>query len=87
MLGHTFAWLSDIEWRDRYGPGRQITDEALLDEYQRVFELPDAGPRTGWPGSCASGRRPCRGRTARPTSSAEFYELLDELSGPLLGPV
>ena len=41
VLGHTVAWLSEIEWRDRYGPGRTITDEALLGEYQRVFELPD----------------------------------------------
>jgi DNA helicase II / ATP-dependent DNA helicase PcrA len=39
-LGHTYTWLTDIEWRDRYGPGRRIEDRYLLDEYQRVFELP-----------------------------------------------
>ena len=49
VLGHTVAWLSEIEWRDRYGPGRTITDEALLGEYQRVFELPDGDPEPGGP--------------------------------------
>src|SRR5205807_4904178 len=39
LLGHTVTWLTDIEWRDRYGPGRLITDDALFDEYQRVFDL------------------------------------------------
>jgi len=42
VLGHTYAWLADIEWRDRYGPGRRIGDHDLLDEYARVFELPSA---------------------------------------------
>lgn len=26
LLGHTITWLTGIEWRDRYGPGRQIVD-------------------------------------------------------------
>ena len=39
VLGHTIAWLTDTEWRDRYGPSRVITDVSLFDEYQRVFTL------------------------------------------------
>ncbi len=78
LLGQTFAWLGDIEWRGRYDPGRTITDADLIGGYQRVFELPD----------------PARNRLARflqewkaavPRTDrradlmAEFYDLLDEL--------
>jgi DNA helicase-2/ATP-dependent DNA helicase PcrA len=79
VLGHTVAWLSEIEWRDRYGPGRAISDEALLSEYQRVFELPDrtrnrvARFLREWKAAVP--------RTDRPANlMAEFYELLDELA-------
>jgi DNA helicase II / ATP-dependent DNA helicase PcrA len=41
-LGHTFAWLTGIEWRDRYGPGREIRDQDLVEEYVNVFQLSDA---------------------------------------------
>ncbi|MDA8355046.1 MAG: ATP-dependent DNA helicase [Actinomycetota bacterium] len=39
VLGQTFAWLSDIEWRDPYRPPRAIAIEALLDSYELVFSL------------------------------------------------
>ena len=39
LLGHTVAWLTDTDWRDRYGPGRRIRDYHLLDEYATVFQL------------------------------------------------
>lgn len=79
LLGHTFAWLVDFEWRDTYGPGRKITDEALLGEYQQVFRLSDSARnrltrflgqwKTAVPG------------TGRPANlMAEFYDLLDELN-------
>jgi len=42
LLGQTITWLTDIEWRDRYGPGRRIGGATLLADYQRVFELSDA---------------------------------------------
>ena len=42
LLGHTITWLTGIEWRDRYGPGRPIEETTLLADYQRVFELSDA---------------------------------------------
>ncbi len=28
LLGHTVTWLTDIEWRDRYGPGRRMRRRA-----------------------------------------------------------
>ncbi len=42
LLGHTITWLTEIEWRDRYGPGRLIDEAALLADYQRMFKLSDA---------------------------------------------
>lgn len=78
LLGRTFAWLSDIEWRGGYGPGEQVTAEALLDEYQQVFGLPDRVrnrlTRFLWQWKDAV---PGTGRPAN--LMAEFYELLDEL--------
>lgn len=79
LLGQTFAWLGDIEWRDRYGPGRKITEDDLLAGYQQLFMLPDAARgrltrflrqwRVAVPG------------TGRPANlMAEFYDLLDGLN-------
>ncbi|MGH3409997.1 MAG: ATP-dependent helicase, partial [Streptosporangiaceae bacterium] len=79
VLGHTIAWLSDIDWRDRYGPGRAISDEALLSEYQRVFELPD-GTRNLVARFLREWKAAVPG-TGRPANlMAEFYELLDVLA-------
>jgi DNA helicase-2/ATP-dependent DNA helicase PcrA len=39
LLGQTFAWLSDIEWRDPYGRPRATPTDGLLDDYGRVFPL------------------------------------------------
>ena len=76
VLGRTIAWLTDLEWRDTYGPPRTLTDEALLDEYQQTFKV-------------ASQKRlrrfllewkefvPSEKRTANLVG--EFYELLSEL--------
>ena len=79
ILGHTIAWLSEIEWRDRYGPSRLITENALLGEYQRIFELSE--------GTCNRVARFLQEwksavpRTDRPANlMAEFYDLLDELA-------
>jgi DNA helicase-2/ATP-dependent DNA helicase PcrA len=78
-LGHTFAWLTDFEWRDRYGPGRKITDAGLFSEYRRVFELPD--------NACNRVARFLREWKAvvprtnrRANLMVEFYDLLDELA-------
>jgi DNA helicase-2/ATP-dependent DNA helicase PcrA len=78
VLGRTFAWLSDIEWRERFGPSLLIADQALFGEYQRVFELPDATRGRvmrllrDWKAAVPRMNR-------RANLMAEFYELLDEL--------
>lgn len=78
VLGHTITWLTDTEWRDPYGPSQAISDDNLLDEYQRVFELPD-------PGRNRLARFLRQWKTAVPRTDrtadlvGELYDLLDEL--------
>jgi DNA helicase II / ATP-dependent DNA helicase PcrA len=78
VLGQTIAWLTDLDWRDTYGPPRAITDDNLLDAYQQIFALP-AGIVRGlrrflleWKGIVPSEKR-----TANLVG--ELYELLKEL--------
>jgi DNA helicase-2/ATP-dependent DNA helicase PcrA len=79
VLGHTIAWLSDTDWRDRYTPGATVTDTALFAEYQRVFRLSDLDRRRivrllrEWKAAV-----PLTTRTANLVG--ELYELLTELS-------
>ncbi|MFG2049624.1 ATP-dependent helicase [Micromonospora sp. NPDC048935] len=42
VLGRTFVWLADTEWRGTFGTGQPVTDADLFDEYERVFNL--SGP-------------------------------------------
>ena len=80
VLGHTFAWLSDIEWRDRYGPGRLITDAGPARRVPAGLRAARRRPETGWRGSCGQWKAAVP-RTDRPANLiAEFYELLDELN-------
>jgi len=39
VLGKTFAWLTGVEWRERYEQGQKVAESDLLDEYRRVFDL------------------------------------------------
>jgi DNA helicase-2/ATP-dependent DNA helicase PcrA len=79
VLGRTIAWLTDIEWRDRHGPGASITDQALFADYQRVFELPDSHRnRTARFLRAWKAAVPKTNRTANLVG--ELYELLDELA-------
>ena len=39
VLGRTFAWLSDIDWRPIRGAGSAVALDNLLDDYERVFSL------------------------------------------------
>ncbi len=78
VLGHTVCWLTDTEWRDRFGPGRQITDEGLLQEYRRDFSLGEAHARRlkrfldEWKSVVAA-------TTRRADLVGELYELLGVL--------
>lgn len=78
VLGRTFAWLSDIEWRDRFGPSALISDSVLFAEYQRVFELPD-GTRTRVVRFLREWKTAVPRVDRRANLMAEFYDLLDEL--------
>jgi DNA helicase-2/ATP-dependent DNA helicase PcrA len=78
LLGRTIAWLSDIDWRDRYRPGQAIPDATLFAEYRQVFNLSDVDSRRvqrflrGWKAAV-----PMTSRTANLVG--ELYGLLDEL--------
>lgn len=77
-LGRTVAWLTDTEWRDRYGPPRQIKEESLLDEYQRVFRLSD--PHRNRIRRFLGDWKTAVPREDRPADLVgELYELLAEL--------
>ena len=79
VLGHTVTWLTDTEWRDRYGPSRLISDADLFDDYQTAFALSDADRNRLtkflklWKSVV-----PKNDRTANLVG--EMYELLDELN-------
>ncbi len=78
VLGHTFAWLGDIEWRERFGPSALIADNALFVKYQRVFELPDA-TRIRVARFLREWKAAVPRTDRRANLMAEFYDLLDEL--------
>ncbi len=78
VLGHTFAWLGDIEWRDRYGPGRTITEEDLLADYERLFG-PSAAGRNRLARFLRQWKEAVPGSGRPANLMGEFYELLDEL--------
>ncbi len=42
-LGRTFAWLTEVEWREQYAQGREVTERDILDEYAQVFGLDGRG--------------------------------------------
>lgn len=77
-LGHTVAWLTNTEWRDRYGPGRRINDLDLIKEYAVVFQLSAAHRhRVGHLLQEWKAAVPLNNRTANLVG--ELYELLLEL--------
>ena len=39
VLGRTFAWMTDVEWRAAFGPGSLVREADLLEEYGRVFGI------------------------------------------------
>ena len=79
VLGRTFAWLADVDWRiARRGPGQPVTEKDLLAEYATVFGLAEAQCRKlarllrEWKAIVPSEKR-----TA--DLVGELYELLEEL--------
>jgi DNA helicase-2/ATP-dependent DNA helicase PcrA len=43
VLGKTYAWMTNVEWRRQYERGEKVTEKDLLDEYVDVFRLSPAG--------------------------------------------
>jgi DNA helicase-2/ATP-dependent DNA helicase PcrA len=78
VLGRTFAWMTDVDWRTAYAPGAPVREEDLLDEYVRVFRL-DAAARNRLRRFLGDWRAavPKQDRTA--DLVGELYELLGEL--------
>ncbi len=78
VLGRTFAWMTDVEWRGAHGRGELVAEDALIDEYRTVFVLDAAaGIRVrrylrGWRDAV-----PSKTRTA--DLVGELYDLLAEL--------
>ncbi len=78
VLGRTFAWMTEVEWRGAHGPGELVAEDALIDEYRTVFVLDAAaGNRVrrylrGWRDAV-----PSKTRTA--DLVGELYDLLAEL--------
>jgi DNA helicase-2/ATP-dependent DNA helicase PcrA len=79
LLGRTFAWLVDFEWRDLHSPGEEVDDDELFDEYAEVFDLTPKGAEglrrylSAWKALV-----PDESRTANLVG--EYYELLEVLS-------
>lgn len=42
VLGRTFAWLTDVDWRRPYEHGGEVPENDLLDEYEQAFSLDQA---------------------------------------------
>ncbi len=78
ILGRTYGWLSDTDWRDQYAQGEPVEENALVDEYQAVFGVDK-------PGRVRLRRLLHQWRGAIPTKTrtadlvGELYTLLDEL--------
>lgn len=78
LLGKTFAWLTDIEWRASYGPGRKTGDKELVDEYKRIFNLP--APRANLVARVLREWKAAVPKTDRTADLVgELYGLLDEV--------
>lgn len=78
VLGKAVVWLTGIDWRSGFARGTPVTDNSLLDDFERVFQLHPAG-RT------RLGRFLHQWKTVVPRTDrradlvGEFYELLAEL--------
>ena len=82
-LGQTICWLTDLDWRQTYGPSQPITEDSLLDGLQRGFNLDQtAGARLrqhlrDWKGMVGQEERPSDLVT-------RYYEFIREFGGQTL---
>ena len=78
VLGKAVVWLTGLDWRSGFARGTPVTDDSLLDDFQRVFELPTAG-RTRLGRFLAQWKSVVSRTDRRADLVGEFYELLAEL--------
>lgn len=78
VLGRTYAWLSEIDWRDRYGQGGPVEENDLVDEHTDAFEL-DRAARVRLRRLLHEWRDAIPGKTRTADLVGELYTLLDEL--------
>jgi DNA helicase-2/ATP-dependent DNA helicase PcrA len=78
VLGKAIVWLTGLDWRMGFARGTPVTDNSLLDDFQRVFQLDAAGRNR-------LGRFLRQWKTVVPRNDrradlvGELYELLAEL--------
>lgn len=78
VLGRTYGWLSDIEWREQYGIGGAVEEDALVDEYTAAFGL-DRPRRVRLRRLLHEWRDAIPGKNRTADLVGELYTLLDEL--------
>lgn len=79
LMGQTFAWLSDTDWRDRHQQGAKVKDDSLISDYTRIFALEPNRVR-----ALTKLLREWKAAVPRTSRTAdlvgELYELLDVLA-------
>lgn len=78
VLGRTFAWMTDIDWREQYQRGEKVTETHLLAEYRHAFGLTDR-QRNRLRRVLREWRGEARSKTRTANLVGEFYELMDVL--------
>ena len=78
VIGQTFTWMTNVDWRGAYERGRPVREDALLDDYQRLFEL-DGAARVRLRRFLHSWRDAVPAKSRQADLVGEFYELLAEL--------
>ncbi len=78
VLGKAVVWLTGLDWRSGFARGTPVTDDSLLDDFQRVFQLDLAG-RTRVGRFLRQWKAVVPRTDRRADLVGEFYELLAEL--------
>lgn len=78
VLGKAIVWLTGLDWRSGFAGGAAVTDDSLLDDFQRVFQL-DAVARTQVGRFLRQWKTVVSRTDRRADLVGEFYELLAEL--------
>jgi DNA helicase-2/ATP-dependent DNA helicase PcrA len=78
VIGQTFAWMTDVDWRRAYERGSPVQEATLLDDYQRLFEL-DSTVRTRLRRFLHAWRDAVPAKDRKADLVGEFYELLGEI--------